>query len=102
MLRGRRESSGGEESVRKAGKSPLGVRSPWRVKRGVFRRGVLLQEALLGVHRKSGVCQGSRGSSQGNEVLKVAEWSPLMLRTLSGTMGSPKKEWESPEGRGVP
>ena len=43
---GRRESSGCEESVRDAGGSPLKVRSPWEMKRGVFWKGVLLQEAL--------------------------------------------------------
>jgi len=38
-LSGRRESSGGEESVRNAGGSPLKVRSPWGMKRGVFWKG---------------------------------------------------------------
>jgi len=103
-LSGRRESSGGEESVRDAGGSPQKVRSPWEMKRGVFWRGVLLQEALVGVHRRCGVCQGSGGGALGGGVFRVAELESSGEESVrdaeesTGGRGVPGKEEESPEG----
>ena len=82
MLRRQREFSNSEESVRKGGGSPLEVRSPWEMKRGV-----LSQEALLGVHRRSGVHQVLNRESSGSvRSVRVAERSP------QGTQRSPQEE----------
>ena len=97
----------GQGRVRNAclgGGSPLKVRSPWGVKRGVFWRGVPLQEALMGVHRRCGVCQGSGGGALGGEVLRVAELESSGEESVrdaeesTGGRGVPGKEEESPEG----
>ena len=61
----KRESSDAEEFVRNAGGSPLKVRSPWIMKRGVFRRGVLRLEALLRVHSERWSQSGLRKEFSG-------------------------------------
>ena len=74
------------------------------MKWGVFWRGVPLQEALVGVHRRCGVCQGSEGGALGGGVFGVAELESSGEESVrdaeesTGGRGVPGEEEESPEG----